>query len=282
MRVFVVLWILLTGLAWARPVQSARGLCTFEVPNNLGQSGGTRWGTQPGLIIEMREEFSPKGELKDLILLMSPPTANGKKVTDDSIEIEGARGQIIARKESNTYSKSLFLRHGQYNLGWTVSAMHSTEDEINMMFDRLKDSIKFTGDAATLEFSREVRDPSGALEIRLPKDFGGIGGRKYSNGEIMVILTPLKEGGDKAMKDFAFQYAPAGYKSYMRRTDVEMGEHRGALILATSDDELLENQMVMLSSEKTSVVLSFLGPVRLRSKISLIRERVAGEARWTR
>lgn len=281
MRSLFVVWLLLTALAWARPVQSARGLCTFEVPNNLSQSGGTRWGTQPGLIIEMREEFAPKGELKDLILLMSPPTASGKKVTDDSIELEGARGQIIARKEGNSYSKSLFLRHGQYNLGWTVSAMHSSEDEINMMFDLLKESIKFTGDSATLEFSREVRDPSGALEIRLPKDFAG-GGRKYSNGEIMVILTPLKEGGDKAMKDFAFQYAPTGYKSYMRRADVEMGEHRGALVLTTSDDELLENQMVMLSGEKTSVVLSFLGPVRLRSKISLIRERVVGEARWTR
>lgn len=279
---FVAFFLLFSSALWARPVESPRGLCTFEVPGNLEQTGGTRWGKQPGLTIEMREEYAPKGELKDLILLMSPPSANGKKIADDSVDLEGASGQVIARKDGTTYTKALFVRKGEYNLGWLVTSMSAQQDEIDFLFDELRRSVRFQESQGASQLSKSFRDPSGALEISLPGDYAAAGRNKMSNGEVMVLLTPLKEGGDTVVKDFTYKYEPKGFKSYLRRADVEMGEHRGGMILCTSEDEALENQMVLLTNGKTSVVMSFMGPARLRARISLLRERVAGAARWTR
>ena len=68
----------------------------------------------------------------------------------------------------------------------------------------------------------------------------------------------------------------------MRRSNVEMGNKTGGLILATSDDGTLESQMVMLVKDKSAVVLTFIAPIKLRGQLSVLRESVAGQARWTK
>lgn len=273
--------LLVVTLAWARPVQSPRGLVSFDVPENLAQHGGATWGMYPGIVIEMREEFAPKREMKDFILSMCPTTANSKK-TNDGAEVDGLEGQVVGKTEGSNFSKYLFVRRGNYQYGWSVSSNGQSREEIELVFDRLRQSIKFNPDPfASMEEGKEVRDPSGALRITLPPGFGSSDGRRYSNGQMMVILTPLREATPDTAKDFAFKYSPTGYKSYMRRNAVEMGNKTGALICLTSDDGTIENQMVMLVNGKSAVVLSFVGPVKLKGQIGLMRESVVGQARWT-
>lgn len=277
--------LLLVVAGWARPVQSARGIATFEVPSNLQQSGGTSWGMHPNLVIECKEQFAPKGELKQLIWEMAPPTPSNKRVAEDDVEIDGAEGKVIAVKAGGNYARFLFVRRGPYNLGWKVQCMTASQEEVDTHFEQLRSSIRFHPDSASSgesEGSREVRDPSGLLEIRLPGKFAPRGANKYGNGQLLVILTPMRKADEDILKDFAFKYAPPGFKSYMRRNGVEMGDHKGALILATSDDGQVESQMVMLAKDGQAVVLTFMGPVGMRGQVSLLREQVAGQARWLR
>ncbi|MBT9586557.1 hypothetical protein IV102_24650 [bacterium] len=274
--------LLLTSILWARPVSSPRGLVSFDVPENLAQRGGSSWGVYPGVVIEMREEFAPGKELKDLILSMCPTTGSGKK-SNDGAEVDGLEGQVVGKTEGPNFSKYLFVKRGNYHYGWGVTSNGQSKEEIEAVFDRLRQSIKFNPDLTeSSENDREVRDPSGALQIRLPASFGSSNGRKYSNGQMMVILTPLREATPDTERDFAFKYTPAGYKSYMRRSNVEMGNKTGGLILATSDDGTLESQMVMLVKDKSAVVLTFIAPIKLRGQLSVLRESVAGQARWTK
>jgi hypothetical protein len=280
-RITTVL-LLLTSILWARPVSSPRGLVSFDVPENLAQRGGSSWGVYPGVVIEMREEFAPGKELKDLILSMCPTTGSGKK-SNDSAEVDGQEGQVVGKTEGPNFSKYLFVKRGNYQYGWGVTSNGQSKEEIEAVFDRLRQSIKFNPDLTeSSENDREVRDPSGALQIRLPASFGSSNGRKYSNGQMMVILTTLREATPDTERDFAFKYTPAGYKSYMRRSNVEMGKNTGGLILATSDDGTLESQMVMLVKDKSAVVLTFIAPIKLRGQLSVLRESVAGQARWTK
>ena len=276
------LLLLLTSILWARPVSSPRGLVSFDVPENLAQRGGSSWGVYPGVVIEMREEFAPGKELKDLILSMCPTTGSGKK-SKDSAEVDGLEGQVVGKTDGPNFSKYLFVKRGNYHYGWGVTSNGQSKEEIEAVFDRLRQSIKFNPDLTeSSENDREVRDPSGALQIRLPASFGSSNGRKYSNGQMMVILTTLREATPDTERDFAFKYTPAGYKSYMRRSNVEMGNKTGGLILATSDDGTLESQMVMLVKDKSAVVLTFIAPIKLRGQLSVLRESVAGQARWTK
>ena len=60
----LILWMTLAALALARPTQSPRGLCTFDVPSNLLPHGGMVWGNYPGIQLEMREEYSDSEEMK--------------------------------------------------------------------------------------------------------------------------------------------------------------------------------------------------------------------------
>lgn len=284
MRKVLLLCLLLPCLAWARPVQSPRGLATFDVPSNLASSGGSSWGQVPGMVINVREEFAPNGELKTLMRSMAPPSPDAKKSKESGIEIDGAEGRMLSLKKGNNYARFIFLRRGSWNYGWSVYSMQATPEEVDAVAERLKESIRLNPDPSAIdaENSRAVKDSAGLLEITLPGKFAGVDGRKYSNGEMMVILTSMKQADDAVLRDFAFKYTPPGYTSYMRRSGVEMGDHKGALILATSDDGQLESQMVMLSRDKSAVVLTFIAPVRLRGPLSVFRETVASQARWLR
>lgn len=159
--------------------------------------------------------------------------------------------------------------------------MQVPKEEIDAVFDRLRESVKFNPDpSGNLEFSREVTDASGTLQVTLPKNFATSDGRKFTDGEMMVILTPLKEGGDNTLRDFAFKYQPKGYKVYMRRNRVKMGDNVGALVMARSDDEQVESQMVMLVTDRRAVVLTFMSPVKSAAMLGVVRETVVGNARW--
>lgn len=275
-------FLLCSALAWARPVQSPRGLVNFDVPENLAQRGASTWGQYPGIVIEMREEFAPNKELKDFVLSMCPTTANSKK-NRDSAEVDGAEGEVIGKTEGSNFSKYLFVKRGNYQYGWGITSNGASKEEIETVFDRLRQSIKFNPDPTASmgeESTTEVRDPSGQLVVRLPSGFGAAGGRKFSNGQIILTLNTLRQATPSTEHEFAYGYSPTGYKSYLRRTRVEMGRNTGALICATSDDGSLESQMVMLTQDKTAVVLTFIGPSKLRGQLSLIREAVAGQARW--
>jgi len=276
----LALLLALTGLVWGRPFSSPRGLCSFDIPENLRQAGGTRWGEAPGIVIEMREEFAPKQDLKPMIMSMCPPNPNAKK-KEEGVEFEGAEGKVISRTEGNNYAKFLFVRQGNYNLGWSIFSMQAPKDEVDAVFARMLNSVKFNPQAAVNEENREVRDPSGLLLLQLPTSFAARDGRRYSNGKMMLTLTTLRETGPQAQADFANKYQPNGFKVFMRRPHQEIGPHNAGLILATSDDGQLESQMVMLSSEKGAVVLTFIAPVALQGQLTLLREQVAGQATWT-
>jgi hypothetical protein len=282
MRKLLLLCLLLPCLAWARPVQSPRGLTTFDVPANLPDSGGSSWGQHPGMVISVREECAPKGELKSMIWSLAPPSPDAKKSKEEGVEIDGAEGKSMAVKKGANYARFLFLRRGGWNYGWSVFSMQAKPDEVDAVFERLKESVRFNPDPSAMdgENSRSVRDQAGMLEVMLPGKFAPVDARKYSNGEMMVILTSMRQADEAVLRDFAFKYTPPGYSSYMRRNNVEMGDHKGALILATSTDGQLESQMVMLSREKQAVVLTFIAPVRLRGPLSVLREAVASQARW--
>ena len=282
MRKIVALTLLLSSMVLARPVSSPRGLVTFDIPENLAQRGSSSWGMFPGVVIEMREEFAPKKELNDFILSMCPTTANSKKDRDGT-EVDGQEGEVVSKTEGTHFSKYLFVRRGNYQYGWGVSSNGQSKEEIESIFDRLRQSIKFNADPSQVgESTREVRDPSGALTVNLPSGFASSDGRKYSNGQIFVILTPLRQATPDTERDFAFKYTPTGYKSYMRRSHVEMGDKTGGLILATSEDGRLESQMVMLVHDKSAVVITLVGPIQMRGQLSVLRESIAGQARWTK
>ena len=239
-----------------------------------------RWGEAPGIIIEMREEFAPKEDLKPLIRSMCPPNPNAKR-REEGAEFEGAEGIVISRTEGNNYSKYLFVRQGNYNLGWSIQSMQAPKDEIDAVFARMLSTVKFNAQVSSDEGSKEIRDPSGLLSLSIPSSFAARDGRRYSNGKMMITFTTLRETGPQTQADFANKYQPNGYKVYMRRVRQDMGPHQAGLILATSDDGQLESQMVMLSSEKGAVVMTFIAPVSLRGQLTLLREQVAGQASWT-
>lgn len=239
----------------------------------------------PGLVIECREQFAPKGELKQLIWELAPPTPARKRLKDDDTQVDGKEAKSLAVESGSTYTRFLFVRNGNYNMAWSVMCMGASHEEVDTHFDQLVSTIHFAPDATLNpgeEGGHDVRDPSGSLEISLPGKFGPRGPHKFGDGQMMVILTAMRKADENLQRDFAFKYAPPGFKSYMRRNLVEMGDHKGALILCTSDDGKLENQMVMLTKDGRAVVLSFMGPVEMRGQISLLREQVAGQARWVR
>lgn len=283
MRIFLIC-LALTTVIWARPAQSPRALATFDIPENLQQAGGSRWGQPPGLVIEMREEYSTSSDLKELRRSLCPPNGHAKD-QEDSVEIDGNEATVISRTEGIYYSKHLLLHKGNYHLAWSLWSAQNPKEEVDAVFDRLRSSIRLStllkpggeGEGS----SKEVTDPSGQLQIDLPSSYASADGRKYTNGEMMVILTPLKEGGVATVKEFALRYTPAGYSAYLRRPEVDIGPHKGGLILATSTDGNLESQLVMLANDKNAVVLTFIAPVRSRGALTVFREQVTGKARWT-
>jgi len=277
----LLLWLALASLSLAKPVQSPRGLCTFEIPGNLTPHGGMSWGDYPGVVIEMREEFAEGQDMKPFTLSVAPTTPNGKKSAQDT-EVDGAQGQLITRIENNTTTiLHLILHQGNYNFGWTLNANNVPKDEAAAIFGRLKDSIKFTPDPLSASGpSHEVRDPSGALSLKIPGNFGG-GGHKFSNGQMMIILTPLREAKPETQHDWVTNYIPRGFVSYQRRNNIEVGGKTGAMILAESEDHQMETQMVLLVQGNSAVVITFAGPAKLRQQLSLLRETVVSQAQWT-
>ncbi|MBN9419264.1 hypothetical protein ABS71_01375 [bacterium SCN 62-11] len=274
----------LTGLALGRPVQSPRGLCTFDVPANLLPHGGLTWGNYPGIQIDMREEYSDSDEMKPFILSVAPTTPNGKKQSED-VEVDGARGQLITRTENNTSTYiHLIVRKGKYNFGWSMSLGNVSKDEGAELFRNLRESIKFTPDVMTAAGeAREVRDPTGQLLVKIPGGYGG-GGRKFSNGQVMIIMNSLREVKPETSRDWVANYIPTGYVSYQRRHNVEVGGKQVDIILAESEgkdpNNKMEAQMVLMIQGNTAVVLTFAGPARLRQQISLVRETVVSQSQW--
>lgn len=276
----LLLWFILTALVWARPTQSPRGLCTFDVPGNLIPHGGMVWGNYPGIQLEMREEYSDSEELKPFILSVAPTTPNGKKQSED-VEVDGARGQLITRIENNTSTYiHLVVRKGKYNFGWSMAANNVPKDEAAELFRNLRESIKFTPDLMSAAGeSREVRDPTGQLIVKIPGGYGG-SGRKFSNGKMMIIMNALREVKPETGRDWVANYIPSGYVSYQRRHNLDVGGKQVSLILAESEDKKLEAQMVLLIQGNTAVVLTFAGPVELRQQLSLLRETVVSQSQW--
>ncbi|MBS2035555.1 hypothetical protein JST97_11240 [bacterium] len=279
----LLLFLTLSALALARPVQSPRGLCTFDVPSNLVPHGGMIWGNYPGIQLDMREEYATGEDLKPFVLSVAPTTANGKKESED-IEVDGARGTLITRTDNNSTFIHLIVHKGNYNFAWTMALGNVPKDEGAELFRNLRDSIKFTPDIMSAGGeAREVRDPSGQLIVKIPGGFGG-SGRKFSNGQVMIIMNSLREAKPETSRDWVANYIPNGYVSYQRRHNVEVGGKQVDIILAESEGKdpntKLEAQMVLLMQGNTAVVLTFAGPARLRQQISLVRESVVSQAQW--
>lgn len=280
----LLLLLALSSLALARPTQSPRGLCTFDVPSNLVPHGGMTWGNYPGLQLDMREEYSDSEDLKSFILSVAPTTPNGKKQAED-VEVDGARGQLITRTENTTSTFiHLIVHKGHYNFAWSMALNNVSKDEGSELFRNLKESIKFTPDVMSAGGeSREVRDPTGQLVVKIPGGYGG-SGRKFSNGQIMIIMNSLREAKPETSRDWVANYIPSGYISYQRRHNVEVGGKQVDIILAESEgkdpDKKLEAQMVLLMQGNTAVVLTFAGPARLRQQINLVRETVISQSQW--
>lgn len=284
LRKILTLWLLVTALVLARPTQSPRGLCTFDVPSNLVPHGGMVWGNYPGIQLEMREEYSDSEDMKAFTLSVAPTTPNGKKQAE-GVEVDGARGQLITRVENNTSTYiHLVVRKGNYNFGWTMAANTVSKDEAAELFRNLRDSIKFTPDIMSAGGeAREVRDPSGQLIVKIPGGYGG-SGRKFSNGQVMIIMNTLREAKPETSREWVANYIPSGYISYQRRHNVDMGGKQVDVILAESEgkdpNNKMEAQMVLLMQGNTAVVLTFAGPARLRSQINLLRESVVSQSQW--
>ncbi len=276
----LLLLLALTALALARPTQSPRGLCTFDVPGNLLPHGGMTWGNYPGIQLDMREEYSDSDDLKSFTLSVAPTTPNGKKQSEN-VEVDGARGQLITRIENNTSTYiHLVVRKGKYNFGWSMAANNVPKDEAAELFRNLRESIKFTPDLMSAGGeAREVRDPTGQLVVKMPGGYGG-SGRKYSNGKMMIIMNALREVKPETSKEWVANYIPTGYVSYQRRHNVEVGGKQVDIILAESEDKRLEAQMVLLIQGNSAVVLTFAGPVELRQQLSLLRETVVSQSQW--
>ena len=280
----LILWMTLAALALARPTQSPRGLCTFDVPSNLLPHGGMVWGNYPGIQLEMREEYSDSEEMKPFILSVAPTSPNAKKQAED-VEVDGARGQLITRTENNTSTTiHLVLRKGKYNFAWSMALGNTSKDEGAELFRIMKESIKFTPDLMTAAGeAHEVRDPTGQLVVKIPGGFGG-GGRKFSNGQVMIIMNSLKEVKPETSRDWVANYIPTGYISYQRRHNLEVGGKQVDVILAESEgkdpNNKMEAQMVLLIQGNTAVVLTFAGPARLRQQINLLRETVVSQSQW--
>jgi hypothetical protein len=280
-RLFLLL--ALSSLALARPTQSPRGLCSFDVPANLVPHGGMTWGNYPGIQIDLREEYATGEDLKPFVLSVAPTTANGKKESED-VEVDGARGMLITRVDGTSTFIHLIVHKGNYNFAWTMSLGNVSKDEGAELFRNLRESIKFTPDIMSAGgAAREVRDPSGQLIVKIPGGFGG-SGRKFSNGQMMIIMNSLREAKPETSRDWVANYIPTGYISYQRRHNVEVGGKQVDIILAESEgkdpDNKLEAQMVLLMQGNTAVVLTFAGPARLRQQINLVRETVISQAQW--
>lgn len=274
-------WILLvSALALGTPGRSPIGLCSFDVPPYLPLATATKWGT-PNLTVEYHEEYiRDEKQAKDFERLYAGLRAeHGKKLGESGAEVDGKDGKIITTYESGITAQSLFVRHGDYYLCWKVWGLGADEAKIADVAKFVRQSIRFDKANATLEFNREVRDPSGKLSLTLPSTFGG-GGKRYSDGQVILTLTPLREGGEATQSQFAYNFTPDGFEPYLRRSHVEMGPHSVGLICSTSRDGRLESQMVMLTSDESSVVLSFMGPVNLRDKIKFLRETIVSKAQW--
>lgn len=279
----LLLLLTLSAAALARPVQSPRGLCTFDVPSNLVPHGGMVWGNYPGIQLEMREEYASGEDLKPFILSVAPTTPNGKKENEE-VEVDGARGMLITRIDNTSTFIHLIVHKGNYNFGWTMSLGNVPKEEGAELFRNLRESIKFTPDIMSAGGeAREVRDPSGQLILKIPGGFGG-SGRKFSNGQMMIIMNVLREAKPETSRDWVANYIPNGYISYQRRHNVEVGGKQVDIILAESEGKdpntKLEAQMVLLMQGNTAVVLTFAGPARLRQQISLVRETVISQAHW--
>lgn len=273
----------LSTMAWARPAQSPRGLCTFDVPSNLVPHGGMVWGNYPGIQLEMREEYATGEDLKAFILSVAPTTANGKKESEE-VEVDGARGTLITRIDNTSTFIHLIVHKGNYNFAWTMGLGNVPKEEGAELFRNLRESIKFTPDIMSAGGeAREVRDPTGQLIVKIPGGFGG-SGRKFSNGQVMIIMNSLREAKPETSRDWVANYIPNGYVSYQRRHNVEVGGKQVDIILAESEGKdpntKLEAQMVLLMQGNTAVVLTFAGPARLRQQINLVRESVISQSQW--
>ena len=268
------------ALALGTPARSPIGLCSFDIPPYLGIASGTKWGGS-NLMVEYHEEYiSDAKQAKDFERLYAGLRAeHGKKLGESGTEVDGKSGKIITTYESGVTSQSLFVRHGDYYLCWKVWGLGADEAKIADVAKYVRESIRFDKANATLEFNREARDPSGRLSLTLPSTFGG-GGKRYSDGQIIMMLSSLREGGEATQSQFAYNFTPDGFEPYLRRSRVDMGPHSAALICSTSRDGRLESQMVMLTDDQSSVVLSFMGPVNLRDKIKFLRETIVSKAQW--
>lgn len=281
-----ILWLALTALAIARPVVSPRGLVEFDVPDHLKQIGSSTWGSSPGVVIELRERFAPKGKLKDLQLEMTLPSPQRKKKGEGGVDIEGAdEARKIGIEDGSRYTQYYFARRGNYSFGWSVSSYQGTKAEMEGIGESLRSTIKFRPDPSASNpeqggEAHQITDSTGNLSLSLPGNFSAKGPRKYTNGEVMVIVNTMQNAADDTLQKFCFTYNPPGFKPYLRRNHVEMGEQEGALIQATSDDGKLESQFVMLRQGKIAVLLSFVAPVANKGQLDVLRETIAGQAKW--